>query len=357
MKEVIRMKRIILYCFLALVIIGSIAGARYALAAPAQPVSWKLQSFTVPASTMWEGFLVPFVDLVKQKSQGKFEIALQAPGAIVQPPEITKAVGQGVIPVGLTSPGYDGGFIPESYVLTGLPFSYTDALQQADFWYSYKGGAAFKAAADAYNAKRVQPIALLILHDPMVIMTQFPVSAVSDFQGKKIRATGAHAEAIKALGARQVTLGLGDVYNALQTGVIDGHFMAISGLESYKWKEVTKYVIEPAWLYCSPSLLEVNVDEWNKLPDDFKKIFQDTAREVVAKNLLPYSDKKNKEYVDSATKAGVKWITLSPAEAGKYRAGTLPLWQYAEKISPKTGEMVQLLKTYLKEKGVSFPGN
>jgi TRAP-type C4-dicarboxylate transport system substrate-binding protein len=132
--------------------------------------------------------------------------------------------------------------------------------------------------------------------------------------------------------------------------------MAVSGLESYKWKEVTKYVIEPAWLYCSPPLLEVNINEWNKLPDDLKKIFQDTAREVVVKNLLPYGDKKHTEYVDAATKAGVKWMTLSPAEAEKYRAATLPLWQYAEKISPKTGEMVQLLRAYLKEKGVNFPG-
>jgi TRAP-type C4-dicarboxylate transport system substrate-binding protein len=349
------MKRIFLYCFLSLVIMGGIAAESGAQTA--QPLVWKLQSFTVPGSSMWQGFLVPFADLVKQKSQGKFEIALQAPGTIVPPPEITKAVGQGVIPAGLTSPGYDGGIIPESYVLTGLPFSFVDAPQQVDFWYDYKGGAAFKAAADAYNAKGVQPIALTILRDPMVIMTQFPVSAVSDFQGKKIRATGAHAEAIKALGARQVTLGLGDVYNALQTRVIDGHFMAISGLESYKWKEITKYVVEPAWMYCSPSLLEVNLNEWNKLPADFRKIFQDSAREVVAKTLLSFSEKKYTEYVDAATKAGVKWITLSPAEAAKYRAATLPLWQYAEKISPKTGEIVQLLKAYLKEKGVSFPGN
>jgi len=348
------MRRTILCCFLTVVILSSITGASSALAA--QPVSWKLQSFTASGSNLWRNYLVPFAALVKERSQGRLDITLYPPGTIVSSPEVTKAVGSGVVESGLTSPGYDGGIIPESYILTGLPFAFSDALQQLDFWYTYEGGIAFRVVSDAYKLKGIVPISLLSFEDPMVIMTQFPVSRGSDFQGKKIRCTGAHAEAVKALGATPVSLPITEVYTSLQTRVIDGHFMALSGLEDFGWKDVVKYVVKPEWMQNSPSLLEVNSAAWDKLPDDLKKILMETAREVNIKSLIPACKDAYAGIEKTINKAGIKIQTLTGDEAVKYRVATAALWSQAEGRSPANARLVKMLKEYLTGKGINYPG-
>jgi TRAP-type C4-dicarboxylate transport system substrate-binding protein len=352
------MKKRILRCFFAVLLVGifGINLETTSAAAPSNTIGWKLQSFTAAGSNIWKNYLVPFADLVKERSQGRLDITLYPPGAIVSSPEVTKAVGSGVVEAGLTSPGYDGGIIPESYILAGLPFAFSDALQQLDFWYAYKGGTPFQMVTEAYKLKGIIPISLLSFEDPMVIMTQFPVSQVSDFQGKKIRCTGAHAEAVRALGATPISLPITDVYTSLQTKVIDGHFMALSGLEDFGWKDVVKYVVKPEWMQNSPSLLEVNSDAWNKLPDDLKKIVMDTAREVDIKNLIPACKDKDASVAKTIATAGIKIQTLTGAEAVKFRADTVALWSQAEGRSPANGQLVKMLKDYLTDKGINYPG-
>ncbi len=348
------MKKNILCCFLTLLLVG-IIGINPATTS-ADTTKWKLQSFTASGSNIWKNHLEPFAKLIKERTQGQLDITLYAPGAIVPGFKVTSSVGAGIVEAGLTSPGYDGGTIPESYVLTGLPFAFFDILQQMDFWYTYKGGAAFKIVTDAYNQKKVMPISLLSFPDEMVIMTQFPVRTFADFKGKKIRCTGAHAGAVEALGAVPTSLSIMDVYTALQTGVIDGHFMALSGLEDFGWKDVVKYIVMPAWMPNSPSLLEVNLNAWNKLPDNLKKVVIDTAREVNIKNLIPGSEAKHASIENTITKAGIKIQTLTGDEAVKYKAATAVLWSQAEEKSSTNSQLVKMLKDYLTDKGIDYPG-
>jgi len=352
------MKKTILCCFITLLLVGIVVinTATTSAAEPEKVIKWKLQSFTASGSNIWNNYLEPFAAAVKERSQGRLEITLYAPGAIVPGFKVTSSVGSGIVEAGLTSPGYDGGTIPESYVLTGLPFAFADVLQQMDFWYSYKGGAAFQIITEAYNQKGVVPLALLSFEDAMVIMTQFPVEQFADFKGKKIRCTGAHAGAVKELGAVPTQLSIMDVYTALQTGVIDGHFMALSGLEDFGWKDVVKYVVMPAWMPNSPSLLEVNLNAWNNLPADLQKIVLDTAREVNIKNLIPGAEAKHASIENTINKAGIKIQTLSGDEAAKYEAATAVLWSEAAGKSPASAKLVGMLKDYLNEKGVNYPG-
>lgn len=316
---------------------------------PTQAVHWQIEVFTSQTAPIVTNYLPAFIDAVQDKTDGRFTIEVFDPGAVVPTTDISKAVAENVLQGGFTSPSFDVGIIPEANIITGLTFAFDDATQALDFYSNYEDGTASNLINDAYNTKGIQLISIECYDEPMAIMTMFPVSKVDDFKGKKIRATGSHAAGINALGAEQFYIPLGDVYTGLQTGMADGVFMATSGLETFKWKEIIKYVIEPYWMYGSPSILVANLDEWNKLPDEYKKILKETALEINRNITIPEVKKEAKEIEEAAKAAGVQWIILPPDEAAKYeQLSKDALWTQIEGQSPTNAELVGMVREYLK---------
>lgn len=320
-------------------------------------VTWKIQAFVAPGNIMYDGYLVPFAELANERLQGKIKLELYPAGAILSAPEILKGVGAGVVQMGMGYPGYDVGIIPEAHIPSNLPIAITDATQPLDFLYNYQNGAAINELNAVYNSKGVQILSISYVHDPNHVMTTFPVTDISDFQGKKIRSAGTWAEAVKATGATQTNMALGDVYTGLQTGVIDGVSGGISTLEEFKWKEILKYVVEPAWHYGGCNDIIVNLDEWNNLPDDVKTILQDTAREVAAKNLVPYSEEKYLSIHDAATAAGVQFVTLPGNEGETFKSFASAPWNATKGLTPGIDELMKLFESWCNENGLKYPGN
>jgi TRAP-type C4-dicarboxylate transport system substrate-binding protein len=71
-----------------------------------------------------------------------------------------------------------------------------------------------------------------------------PITRIDDFKGLKIRTMEVplHKDTYKAMGASPVPLPFGELYTALQTGVVDGNENGPATLEAMKFYEVQKYV-------------------------------------------------------------------------------------------------------------------
>ncbi|MFT6784484.1 MAG: TRAP-type C4-dicarboxylate transport system substrate-binding protein, partial [Dinoroseobacter sp.] len=83
------------------------------------------------------------------------------------------------------------------------------------------------------------PIALWTSEPNIMIMRDTVVRQPSDLEGLKIRVAGATAgQVAEALGATPVQMPINQVYNALQTGLIDGVFTGSSTLDDFKLDEV-----------------------------------------------------------------------------------------------------------------------
>lgn len=84
-----------------------------------------------------------------------------------------------------------------------------------------------------------RPIALWTSEPNIMIMKEQVVRTPADLQGLKIRVAGATAGKVaEALGATPVQMPINQVYNALQTGLIDGVFTGSSTLDDFKLDEV-----------------------------------------------------------------------------------------------------------------------
>lgn len=162
-----------------------------------------------------------------------------------------------------------------------------------------------------------------------------------DFTGLKIRVTPVYKDIVEALGGTAITTAPGEVYTALERGVVDGYGWPVSGIFDLGWEKVTKFRMEPAFYSVEVNVL-VNLDTWKALNDAQRKVLNDAAQ------WLEGLDKENvdiiKAEVEKQTKAGIQPIDYGAAESKKFtdKANDVA-WQSVIKRAPETGAKLRQL--------------
>jgi TRAP-type mannitol/chloroaromatic compound transport system substrate-binding protein len=82
-----------------------------------------------------------------------------------------------------------------------------------------------------------------------------------DLAGLKIRVTPVYRDFFTALGATVIQTAPGEVYTALERGVVDGYGWPVGGIFDLNWHEKTKLRVDPGFYDAEVSLI-VNLDAW-----------------------------------------------------------------------------------------------
>src|SRR5256886_13654629 len=110
--------------------------------------------------------------------------------------------------------------------------------------------------------------------NPFPLYLNKPISS-SDLTGLKIRITPVYRDFFQALGATVVQTAPGEVYTALERGVVDGYGWPITGIFDLGWHEQTKYRVDPR-VYTAEVAVVINKGSWDKLNAAQKKVITDT---------------------------------------------------------------------------------
>jgi TRAP-type C4-dicarboxylate transport system substrate-binding protein len=162
-----------------------------------------------------------------------------------------------------------------------------------------------------------------------------------DFSGLKIRVTPVYKDIVEALGGTAITTAPGEVYTALERGVVDGYGWPVSGIFDLGWEKVTKYRLEPAFYSVEVNVL-VNLDSWKALSDAQRKVLTDAAawlEGLDAENTALIAAERDKQ-----TKIGIQPIEFSADEAKKFldKANEVA-WQSVIKRAPEAGAKLRQL--------------
>lgn len=108
-----------------------------------------------------------------------------------------------------------------------------------------------------------------------------PIVLPSDAKGQKIRIMSSKVleEQMKAIGANPQNINFGEVYSALQTGVVDGAENPLSNLYNSRFYEVQKSVTITNHGYLG-YLVVASEKFWNELPDDLKAVVKQALDEA-----------------------------------------------------------------------------
>ncbi|MYN27996.1 TRAP transporter substrate-binding protein [Duganella levis] len=164
-----------------------------------------------------------------------------------------------------------------------------------------------------------------------VMSANKPLRNPSDFKGLKMRIQSSKVldAQMRALGANPQVLAFSEVYQALQTGVVDGTENPPSNMYTQKMHEVQKYVTVSNHGYLGYAVI-VNKKFWDGLPPDIRAALDKAMKDATTFEKA-IAQRDNDLALDAIKKAGKTEIyTLSVKEQADWRKALLPVQQQME---------------------------
>ena len=262
-------------------------------------VTWKVVANTRTSSQ----FSVKWVWLTEQlakRTNGRFKLdVVTFPELGMTGAELIRLLNIGTIDAGEVVTGYVSGEFPliEGAQMVGVYENLDQARRAYEAW--------MKLVAEP-NAKQMGGVPISTLaFTTQLLWSKFPVNSLADIKGKKIRIFAkAQADYMTALGATAVSIPIGDVYSALERGVIDGCVTGPEIAAGFKYHEVVQYVTD---LLLGPGAGYVVVSDkaWRSLPADMRKEFEALLPEM-RKISWELAARDDKQHLDTVVSRGIK---------------------------------------------------
>jgi C4-dicarboxylate-binding protein DctP len=182
-----------------------------------------------------------------------------------------------------------------------------------------------------------------------VITANKPIHKLEDFRGLKMRIQSSKVleATYRSLGALPQVLAFSEVYQALQTGVVDGGENTPSNIYTQKFHEVQKYLTVSDNTYIGYALI-VNKKFWEGLPADVRGELETAVKDATA-YCNSIAEQENRDALGKIKASGtVEFYILSDQEKAEWRKGLLKVH---EEMAPRIGK--DLIEAIYKETGVS----
>ena len=220
-----------------------------------------------------------FAKKVKEMSQGRLDISVKPAGAVVGPLDVLDAASKGSIDAAHSCANYWPGKNISSQFFGSVPMLFEPLMQLV---WVYEGGG-LELWNKMYTEKmklNVITLPLGMTHGEILAWSNKPLKGIDDFKGLKYRTLGWWGEILKANGTSVTMLPGGEVFSALERGVIDAaEFNTPYADYQLGFFEIAKYYVGPAMHQPSTMLeLIINKDKWNALPNDLKVIVEEAAK-------------------------------------------------------------------------------
>lgn len=248
-----------------------------------------------------------FADVVKQKTNGEIEITVFPNGQLGQERELLEQVQNGVLEMTKANAAPLETFVPE-YKVFNLPYVFRD---KDHFFKVVQGPIGESILAASKNKGFVG----LTFYDSgsRSFYAKKPINTPDDLKGMKIRIQQSPTtiKMIQALGASPTPMPWGEVYSALQMGVVDGAENNVTALTSGRHGEVTKFFSADEHQIV-PDVLVISTTKWDSLKKPQQDIIRAAARESFELQKKLWAEFEQTERA-KAEKMGVKFITPNKA--------------------------------------------
>jgi TRAP-type transport system periplasmic protein len=310
--------------------LAALLAAASAQTASAQEVTLRAVSAFAEKTTYARGFEL-FIDRVNKEGKGVLQINYIGGPKAMPPFETGNALKSGVVDIASSTGAFYTNVMPEadSWKLTERPMS---ELRK-------NGGYDYMAQLYAEKMNAIF-LARHVDGNPFHLYLNKPIAS-ADLTGLKLRITPVYRDFFSALGATVVQTAPGEVYTALERGVVDGYGWPITGIFDLGWHEKTKYRVDPGFYTAEVSIL-VNKAIWDRLTDAQRNVLRKAGEQAEADAVAIFAEENAKDTKRQAD-AGIQTIKLEGA-AGKsyhdkaYEAGWAGVLRQSPQHGPKLKE-------------------
>jgi C4-dicarboxylate-binding protein DctP len=219
-----------------------------------------------------------FKKVVEQKTAGKVKVEIYPANQLGKEREQFEGVKLGTIEMCMIADGPIAGFFPE-IMLIGIPYLYSN---EAVAWRSLDSSFGRDLFEEMRKKTGVRTLGIGENGFRNFTNRVRPIRTPDDLKGLKIRTmeNPAHMAMVKAMGASPTPIAWGEVYMALQQGVVDGQENPVSVIQVAKFNEVQKYLTLDGHVYSILPIL-MNDKFFSSLSPEVQKIVTDSAKIMV----------------------------------------------------------------------------
>lgn len=275
----------------------------------------KLADFQPPTHFVVDQVYKPFSDAVSSATGGEVTVTLYMGGELGAGPaeQYTRTV-EGVTDIAFGLPGYTASDFPKT-LLTELPGVISAETGTARIMNNVE------LLSDEY--RRVVLLGLWNNAPNLLFMADKPVRSLDDVKGLKIRVPSRNAGlVVEAWGATPVSMPAPEIYNAMQTGVIDGAMIDATTLGAFKLAEVTNFITTGMETTISDFFLIMNRDSFDGLSPEQQTAVQDAGRQAAIDGNAAWLAVADQALSSFAGTAGKEVITLDAAATEAFNAAS-----------------------------------
>lgn len=272
-----------------------------------------------------------FVEKVNAEGKGIMQIRVIGGPESMPPFEVGNAVRAGVVDFANSTGVFHANMVPEALAMTLAEKPMAEIRANGGY-----------ALLDGIHRQKANMVWLARVSDGLdyhIYTTKKPEG--SDFSGFKLRSVPVYRAFFQSIGAAPLQVPPGEVYTALERGVVDGYGWPSVGMFDLGWQEKTKYRVEPGFYNVEVSFF-MNQNTWKKL-DATQRAFLDKQVAWVesqnANDLAIATDEKTRQ-----AKAGIKTFALPESQVNLFRAKAYEAgWAGIEQASPQNAQKLKAL--------------
>lgn len=293
-------------------------------------------------------------NIVETDTNGEVTVEVYPNNSVGSATEMVQMVRDGVIEVTLASTGAMAPYYQNIDVLN-LPFAFSD---NGAYYEVFDGPFGVAFAKDI--EEKLGDVKVLGFPDTggffAVTNSKKEIATLDDFKDIRLRTmtVPSHQAIMNALGAEAYPLAWGEVYSALQTGVIDGQMNPVPIISFSNFGEVQDFLTLTNHLY-SPYTLLMNKSVYDGLTEDQKKILHYAAQSCVSASrglsrIIEASDRGL-----SGLSQSMKITALSPEDRVKMREATRPAFEshISSALGEDAAELLDLFKAEVEKANAS----
>lgn len=238
--------------------------------------TWKMVTTWPPNFPVFQEGVEQLSKEVEMMSGGRLKIQVFAGGELVPALQAFDAVSQGSVQMGHGASYYWAGKVPAAQFMASVPFGMTAKGMNAWFYQ----GEGLKLWRELYLPFNVIPFPAGNTGVQMGGWFKKEINTIDDFKGLKMRMPGLGGKVLSKAGGAPVLMAGGEVYTALERGVIDAtEWVGPFHDERLGLYRAANYYYYPGWHEPGTTLeLIINAQAWAELPEDLQKIIEVAAR-------------------------------------------------------------------------------
>lgn len=298
--------------------------------ATAQEASLKLVS-AFPENSTYVKYLEEWIKKVNAEGKGTLQINFIGGPKAIPTFEVGKAVSNGVVELAMNTGAFYTNLMPESDALKLAQV--TAAEQRKNGAFAYINEVWRKKANMVYLARMLE-------HTPFHLYLTKKIDK-PDLSGLKLRITPVYRDFFQAMGATLIQTPPGEVYTALERGVVDGYGWPIGGIFDLNWHERTRFRVDPGFYNAEVSIIG-NLAAYQKL-NPAQRAFLD-RQTLALEQQNDHWKRYNEAEVKRQREAGIQVISFDAATAKAYLDRAYEVgWAGIIKTAPDTGPQLRKL--------------